>query len=334
MSSLTRRAFIGVCTQIAVILPIVGVVSDRVAESEEFVIWNGWVLKSSDLRNQSVIFDIDKAAGLPSAERYRVCIAGGGVAGIVLAKSLSEQGLRVLLLEAGGLEYWDRSQLFYRGENIGREYFDLDTARLRFLGGTSNHWNGWCRPLEPYDFSKRDYISDSGWPIDRTELDPYLAAAREILEIDAFPKDRNLAGADGDLKEIFFRWSPPVRFKDKFQNFLELSDAVNVCLNANLVDIPIDSESGRVIGFRFRSYSSDRPVHEVVADQYVLALGGIENARALLHLAAKTPSGLLSEHNLVGRFFSSTRTTSSPTTLPPISRRSGKTCGSSQQPRL
>ena len=37
--------------------------------------------------------------------------------------------------------------------------------RIRSLGGTTGHWNGWCRPLMPQDFERRDYIPDSGWPL-------------------------------------------------------------------------------------------------------------------------------------------------------------------------
>lgn len=82
-----------------------------------------------------MIVDIDKSAPDPSAGRYDVCIAGGGVAGITLAYTLAARGQRILLLEAGGLEYTDESQSVYKGDNVGDEYFDLDVARLRYLGG-------------------------------------------------------------------------------------------------------------------------------------------------------------------------------------------------------
>ena len=28
----------------------------------------------------------------------------------------------------------------------------LGASRLRHFGGTSGHWGGWCRPLDPVDF--------------------------------------------------------------------------------------------------------------------------------------------------------------------------------------
>ena len=72
----------------------------------------------------------------------------------------------------------DESQSLYRGTNVGYDYFDLDVARLRFLGGTSNHWAGWCRPLDAYDFETHDHIERSGRPIDISDLEPYLPEAR------------------------------------------------------------------------------------------------------------------------------------------------------------
>src|SRR5690349_17717271 len=89
------------------------------------------------------------------APRYDVCIAGGGVAGIVLARGLAARGLRSILLEGGGYELSEISQSLYRGVSVGHDYLELDSCRLRYLGGTSNHWTGWCRPLDAEDFTAR-----------------------------------------------------------------------------------------------------------------------------------------------------------------------------------
>lgn len=250
-----------------------------------------------------MIVDVDGSTPLPAAQRYDVCIAGGGVAGIVLARALARRGRRILILEAGDFEYSDESQSLYSGTITGREYFDLDTARLRHLGGTSNHWGGWCRPLDAHDFQKRNYIEGSGWPIDIDDVEPYLAEAEEILEISDFLPDKPLAGSNDELKEFFFRFSPQIRFGDKYRDFLASSDAIDVFLNANLVDIELDTDNGRVSAFAFRGYNDDETVHKPVADHYVLALGGIENARALLNANRQVPQGIGNEADLVGRYF-------------------------------
>ena len=103
---------------------------------------------------------------------FDVCVIGAGPAGITLARSLAAAGATVALMEAGSLEISEASQDAYRGSNLGQEYFDLDVSRLRFFGGTSNHWGGWTRALEAVDFFPRPWVPRSGWPITQLDLDP------------------------------------------------------------------------------------------------------------------------------------------------------------------
>jgi choline dehydrogenase-like flavoprotein len=248
-----------------------------------------------------MIIDLEQAERPPLSGNYDVCISGAGVAGIVLAIQLANGGRRVLLLEGGGLEYSDESQDIYKGEIVGREYFNLDATRLRFLGGTSNHWGGRCRPLDASDFLDRPAIPGASWPIDRSDLDPYLRRAIAILGIGDFPDDRILPGSNEKLKEITFR-SSDVRFQDKYLTYLESSDFVTVLINANVIDILLDTERGEVSSYLFRSYRSERPF-AANAGTYVLAMGGIENARALLNSNRQRPKGLGNEHDMVGRYF-------------------------------
>jgi len=88
-----------------------------------------------------MISEFDHAAANDSV--YDVCIVGTGPAGITLAIGLADKGLGVLLLEAGGLEFSDRSQDLYECESVGHEGWPKHSL-LRFFGGTSNHWSGRC----------------------------------------------------------------------------------------------------------------------------------------------------------------------------------------------
>src|SRR5688500_5319167 len=112
-----------------------------------------------------------------------LCIAGGGPAGLAIAIDFLDLPHKVLVLEGGGLEYSEESQALYRGKIVGHDYFALDETRLRFLGGSSNHWGGWCRPLEDLDFGERSWVPKSGWPIGSEELAPYLARAHTFLKL-------------------------------------------------------------------------------------------------------------------------------------------------------
>jgi choline dehydrogenase-like flavoprotein len=57
----------------------------------------------------------------------------------------------------------------------------MDVAVSRSLGGTSRWWGGRCVFLDDIDFQQREYVPDSGWPIDFDDLAPYLPRAAELL---------------------------------------------------------------------------------------------------------------------------------------------------------
>ncbi len=69
--------------------------------------------------------------------------------------------LDILLLESGGANFDPAAQSLYSGVHAGDTYAELDAGRMRFLGGGTNHWGGWCRPLDPQSISK----SATGCPI-------------------------------------------------------------------------------------------------------------------------------------------------------------------------
>jgi len=94
-----------------------------------------------------------------------VCIIGGGPAGITLARELSDARRKVVLLESGGFEYDTGTQALYAGEVIGTATVPLIADRLRFLGGSTNHWQGSCRPFDALDLAD--------WPFGLEVLEPY-----------------------------------------------------------------------------------------------------------------------------------------------------------------
>ncbi len=111
-----------------------------------------------------------------------LAIVGGGAAGITLARAFAGSGISVCVVEAGGLEPDPKVQSLYEGENTGIDYSPSYT-RLRFFGGSTNHWGGYCRPLDAIDFEQRDWVPFSGWPLTIDELIAYYEAASQIVEI-------------------------------------------------------------------------------------------------------------------------------------------------------
>ena len=82
---------------------------------------------------------------------------------------------------------------------------------------------------------------------------------------------------------------------------LERAEDVRVVTFANLVDIRLDQTRGRVDGFACRTL--DGTNFRVNAGRYVLALGGVENARVLLASRSQQREGVANGHDVVGRYF-------------------------------
>ncbi|MEO6578547.1 MAG: FAD-dependent oxidoreductase, partial [Candidatus Limnocylindria bacterium] len=77
-----------------------------------------------------------------------VAIVGSGAAGITLARELGASGVRVLVIESGDMRLDGPTQALYGGTSVGLPYFPLTSARLRYFGGSTNHWSGTCRPFD------------------------------------------------------------------------------------------------------------------------------------------------------------------------------------------
>ena len=240
-----------------------------------------------------------------------LAIIGGGPAGITLARAFARSGVRVVLAEAGGLEGDADVQALYQGENAGIDY-PLDGARLRFLGGSSNHWGGYCRPLDPIDFEQRDWVPHSGWPFGIDELLPYYPQASEIVEVAPGHYDdtdywRRATGetipdpVTQRMRLQFVHFSPPTHFGTRYGPELKQADNIRVLLNANVVEIKAGTDAKRAEQLDIRTLTGLR--HRVSAKFFVVATGGLENARMLLLSNSVAPAGLGNEHDLVGRFF-------------------------------
>src|SRR5580704_10349097 len=97
---------------------------------------------------------------------FDLVIVGAGPAGLTLAAECGRRGLRILLVEAGGLKEMVNSRAAFAGEIASPGIHpSLDLYRVRALGGTSRIWGGRCIPLDPIDFATREWIPWSGWPI-------------------------------------------------------------------------------------------------------------------------------------------------------------------------
>jgi len=240
-----------------------------------------------------------------------LAIIGGGPAGITLARAFARGNVSVTIVEAGDLQPAADVQALYQGENIGIEYY-LKRTRLRYFGGSSNHWGGYCRPLDPIDFEKRDWVPHSGWPFGIGELLPYYPAASELVEIAPAEYDdvsywRTKTGAQlpdlatGRMRQQFVHFSPPTHFGTRYGTELKQAENIRVLLNANVVEIEAGDNGRRAQRLAIRTLTG--PGLTLTAKNFVVATGGLENARMLLLSSSVVPAGLGNQNDLVGRYF-------------------------------
>jgi choline dehydrogenase-like flavoprotein len=239
-----------------------------------------------------------------------VCIVGAGAAGITLAREFRGQPFRVCLLESGDLEFDEETQSLYSGETTGMPFTPLTASRLRYFGGATNHWGGWCQPLDEIDFEVRDWIPHSGWPFSRSHLVPFYERAQAILQIGplAYGAEAWETGSASQLPLIGSRvmtqmvqFSPPTRFGQVYRNEITHAQNIRTYLNANATEIETTKDARSVTRLRVACLQGSK--FWVSARLFILAIGGIENARLLL-LSNKVQSGGLGNQNdLVGRFF-------------------------------
>ncbi len=246
-----------------------------------------------------------------------LAIIGGGPAGIALALALADLPIRMLMLESGGLAYEEKTQALYDGSETGIPYLKLEYSRLRYLGGSSNHWGGWCRPLERIDFEAREWLPHSGWPFGRREIEPYFSRAQAMCEAGPFIYDdpakwtaaygAPIPLGDGGVYTTYSQFSKqrdsilPTHFGERYGDDLKQIPDLSVMLHANVTDMKLAAGAGSLDRLDIATLQGNR--FAVKPKYAVLAVGGIENARLLLASNDVMTAGIGNGHDLVGRFF-------------------------------
>ena len=210
-------------------------------------------------------------------------IIGAGPAGTTLADQLSQANKTVLLLEGGGEEISEINQNRYKGKVIGDKYFDLDVTRLRYFGGSSNHWGGNCAPLDETDFAE--------WPINKKDLDKYNFKAKKILNInEKFQKYEKSIFESFKLSSIL---ESDVNFKEKYLEQFKKDKNIYLMLNASLIKINSDKENNYVQSLLIKKDKSTKNLNVTKNTKIILSCGGLENSRILLWSRVKSQNNFL-----------------------------------------
>lgn len=250
-------------------------------------------------------------AGSPRSYRARVCVAGGGVAGILLAWSLAAKGIEVHLLEAGGLKPEDRSQELYKVRMAGVMHHGATEGRFRTFGGSSTRWGGQLLPYTEDVLHPPAGLGLPQWPLDLGEIEPYYDEIQRVFQVSKGPFTdgvvaefgRPLPFVSDDVRLRFSKWAPFTRrnVANTLGAECVAGGRVTVFTHASVVTVELHENGGAV---RELTVSNDcGGTFRFSADVFVLCLGTIETSRLLLASTSVCSAGVGNDRGLVGRYF-------------------------------
>ena len=252
-------------------------------------------------------------------------IIGGGPAGLTIAQQFAQSSIRVLLLESGLMEEnKDHSDLLavesvgepftltqkqkrteFHGEssNTWSQEAQPFGVRCRALGGSTHAWAGKSAPFDAIDFRARPWIDNSGWPITRAEVQPFIERAYDVLNLSpALPETKFTSE---DLASFYWQFARSrldkldiMRFGREFASIP--SDTIQVLLNATVTNIGLN-EYGESVSHLTVSDLAGRSFR-IKAPLVVLAASGIENPRLLLASNDIRAEGIGNGQGAVGRY--------------------------------
>jgi len=246
-----------------------------------------------------------------------ICIVGGGPAGITLAGEFIAHSARVIWLESGGIGFDEGAQTLNEGTFTGAEYAGLRKTRHRQAGGTAHTWNtpvdgdpgAKYVPLDSLDFEPRPATGEIGWPFDRAHLEPYYERAQTVCGLGPFAYEAErwceerptFSIPDRCLHRSVYQFGLASRFTDCHE--WGPGDSENIVLLYHATACSLDmADNGRsAVAVEAATLAGNR--FRVRARLFIVAAGGIENARLLL--ASREPGHAApgNGHDWLGRCF-------------------------------
>jgi len=166
-------------------------------------------------------------------------------------------------------------------------------------------WTGKWRPPVREELDGAPWIPGSAWPLRFEELQPHITKVatgmkiEELLRLSNKGKNRIVKRLRKfKLEPYFFAWGEKTY---RVPEEVRPHQNIRVILQATATNIRLNKSHELVEGITCRSLDG----HEITVcgGSYVLATGGLENARILLASNSQIPAGVGNQNDLVGRFY-------------------------------
>lgn len=248
----------------------------------------------------------------------QVCIIGAGMAGLFLAHLLREQGVQVVLLEAGTRVARGPAEIDQRCEQNGVVYGGAELGRSFGLGGTSVIWGGQMIPMMESDFGARPDAGKAAWPIAYSEVAKYFPVVQRHLGISA--GGMSTASESDDLLQSAYpelykfgsgfdlrlsTWLPfgKRNFAQSFSVDFDGDETQTVWLNSAVTELTRSSDSGRNRIETVTAQSPNGRVLKVRASVVVVCAGALESTRILLAFDEASEGSITRAGAPLGRYF-------------------------------
>ncbi|TCK18182.1 choline dehydrogenase-like flavoprotein [Thiogranum longum] len=274
-----------------------------------------------------------KIDALDTTEPFDVCIIGSGPTGTIIGKTLVENGIRTVILEAGSsmFNWLTDSQIkqYADFESTGNTNYPEKHTKASLLGGTANFWTGRCERLHPSDMEPHAYTPpENPWPITYDDLDPYYEKAERIMRVrgnsqrSKYSPPRKTPLPLPQTKDISFLTElldsigvevddSPTAIPQKSIRFFKVQKEIlpGFAASPNLTLVTgaivrrlVSNADKNIVGAEVQSFEGEKKV--VRARIYVLAAGGIGAPRLLLMSKSEHhPEGIGNTYDRVGRGF-------------------------------
>lgn len=221
----------------------------------------------------------------------QIVVIGGGPLGLVTALALADRGCKVAVLESGLSAPVPRLQDLAADRVLTPDtHHDPVITTARRLGGAGCLWGGRCVPCDPVDFIARPWLDLPGWPVSKSELDPYLGPACAALGAGAAVFRDPVAGVvpgDGRFSiDTLERWSNEPRIHVLHRARLEQSPGLSVAPGVTATGFTYH-EDGRIAGIEL--WCDGGETGHLPCDRVVLAAGGNASARLLMNEELRHP---------------------------------------------
>ena len=252
-----------------------------------------------------------------SAGAPHVCVVGSGPAGMVLALELAGLDCDVTLVESGTHVPNRTAQgLSDAVFGVPGTHALMEDAVHRRWGGTSHLWGGRCVPYDPADLDIRRDGQEPAWPLSLDELSVNFGKACLYADCgtpqfslnDIYPN-----GAfspicegfiDGDIRsDQLERWSASPVMVRRLGREIRKNPRILVLTGMTCTGVATRDGGGAISAITLRATDGNvkRQPDAVKADLFVLACGGVESTRLLLHFARQRDPPRMDGRTHLGR---------------------------------